>query len=123
MCASLNTVKNQTLSQATFGDCTISDDCLKLQCSYVITNLGGPYNGFPVSINKTMTLLPCTTPYSFGLVVSSTFLGGDLVNGVFSESSDVGFYIASLGISGTVAIIVVQQEFGLTITVSSCKLV
>ena len=53
--------------------------------------------------------------------MSSQFLGGNLVNGVFSESSDVDFQIAALGVSGTVVITVVQQEFGVTITVSWCK--
>ena len=54
--------------------------------------------------------------------MSSTFLGGELVNGVFSESSNVDFQIATLGgISGTVVITVVQQEFGVTITVSLCR--
>ena len=54
--------------------------------------------------------------------MSSQFLGGDLVNGVFSESSNVDFRIATFGgISGTVVITVVQQEFGVTIAVSWCR--
>ena len=52
--------------------------------------------------------------------MSSSLLGGDLVNGVFSESSDIDF--TGLGFSGTVAITVVQQDFGVTIAVSSCSL-
>ena len=63
-----------------------------------------------------MTLLPCTSPYSFGLVVSSSFLG-DLVNGVFSESGEVGFTV--FGTAGTVAITAMQQEFGVTVAVSN----
>ena len=63
-----------------------------------------------------MTLLPCTSPYSFALVVSSTALGGDLAKGVFSESSEVGF--TAFGIRGIVAITAMQQEFGVTIAVS-----
>ena len=63
-----------------------------------------------------MTLLPCTSPYSFGLVVSSTFLGGDLVNGVYSENNAVVF--TAFGASGIVVITVIQQEFGVTISVS-----
>ena len=51
--------------------------------------------------------------------MSSSFLG-DLVNGVFSESSDIDF--TALGFSGTVAVTVVQQEFGVTIAVSLCSL-
>ena len=62
-----------------------------------------------------MTLLPCTSLYSFKLVVSSTFLG-DLVNGVYSESGNVSF--TALGVSGNVIITVVQQEFGVTVSVS-----
>ena len=62
-----------------------------------------------------MTLLPCTSPYSFGLVVSSSLLG-DLVSGVFSESRDIGYTV--FGFSGTVTITVVQQEFGVTMAVS-----
>ena len=61
-----------------------------------------------------MTLLPFTSPYSFGLVVS--LLGGELVNGVFSESSNVSF--TAFGFPGTVAITAMQQEFGVTIAVS-----
>ena len=63
-----------------------------------------------------MTLLPCTSPYSFGLVVTSSVLEGELVNGVFSISSNVSF--TALGFPGIVFITVVQQEFGVTITVS-----
>ena len=63
-----------------------------------------------------MTLLPCTSPYSFELVLFSSSLGGDLVNGVFSESSDIEF--TAFGFPGTVSITVVQQEFGVTIAVS-----
>ena len=110
MCDSLNSVKNQTLSLATSGDCTISDDCLNLQCTFTFT-----YLGFTVPVSENMTLLPCTSPYSFGLVMSYSFLG-DLVNGVFSESGEVGFTV--FGTAGTVAITAMQQEFGLTIAVS-----
>ena len=66
-----------------------------------------------------MTLLPCTSPYSFGLVVTSSILGGDLVNGVFSESSNVSF--TAFGTSGIVVVTVVQQEFGVTFAVSLCS--
>ena len=110
MCASLNNVKNQTLALASSGDCTISDDCLNLQCSFITTYLN---NDVPVSEN--MTLLPCSNPYSFGLVLSSSLLG-ELVNGVFSESSNVSF--TAFGTAGIVTITVTQQEFGVTIAVS-----
>ena len=63
-----------------------------------------------------MTLLPFTSPYSFGLVVSSSLLGGELVNGVFSESSDID--LTAFGFPGTLAVTVEQQEFGVTIAVS-----
>ena len=52
--------------------------------------------------------------------MSSSLLGGDLVNGVFSESSDIDFTV--FGTAGTVAITVVQQKFGVTIAVSSCSI-
>ena len=48
--------------------------------------------------------------------MSSSLLGGDLVNGVFSESSNVSF--TAFGTSGTVVVTVVQQEFGVTMAVS-----
>ena len=51
--------------------------------------------------------------------MSSSLLGGDLVSGVFSESSNVSF--TALGFSGIVVITVVQQEFGVTIAVSLCS--
>ena len=111
MCDSLNTFKTQTLSVASSGDCTISEDCLDLQCAFNAT-----YLGLAVPVRENMTLLPCTSPYSFGLVVSSTLLGGDLVNGVFSESSNVSF--TAFGTSGIVTVTVVQQGFRVTITVS-----
>ena len=96
-------------------DCTISDDCLNLQCAFTATSLG-----FTIPVRENMTLLPCTSPYSFGLVVSSSFLGGDLVNGVFSESGEVSFP-TGLSRPGHVTITVVQQEFGVTTAVSSCS--
>ena len=111
MCDSLNNLKTQTLSlEGTTGDCTVSDDCLNLQCAFTVN-----YNGITVPLTQNMTLLPCTSPYSFGLVVSSSFLGS-LVNGVYSESGQVPFTV--LGVSGNVVITVVQQEFGVTVSVS-----
>ena len=62
-----------------------------------------------------MIILPCTSPYSFGLVVSSSLLG-NLVNGVYTESGQVS--LTALGVSGNVVITVVQQEFGVTVSVS-----
>ena len=72
-------------------------------------------DGIGVPLTQNMTLLPCTSPYSFGLVVSSSFLGS-LANGVYSESGLVPFN--TLGVSGNVVITVVQQEFGVTVSVS-----
>ena len=66
-----------------------------------------------------MTLLPCTSPYSFGLVVSSTAFGGDLLNGVYSENSTASF--TAFGVPGDVFLTVVQQEFGVTFSVSYCQ--
>ena len=63
-----------------------------------------------------MTLLPCTSPYSFGLVVSSTLSGGDLINGVYSENSTASFTVSDS--PADVFITVVQQEFGVTLAVS-----
>ena len=111
MCDSLNNLKTQTLSlEGTTGDCTVSDDCLNLQCAFTVN-----YNGIGVPLTQNMTLLPCTSPYSFGLVVSSSFLGS-LVNGVYSESGQVPF--TAFGVSGNVVITVIQQEFGVTVSVS-----
>ena len=62
-----------------------------------------------------MALLPCTSPYSFGLVVSVS--GSEyLVSGVYSESGQLPF--TTVGVSGNAVITVVQQEFGVTVSVS-----
>ena len=82
-----------------------------MQCAFNTT-----FSGFIVPVIENMTLLPFTSPHYFELVVSSSFLGGDLVNGVFSESSNVSF--TAFGFPGTVAITAMQQEFGVTIAVS-----
>ena len=74
------------------------------------------YSGFTVPVSQNMTLLPCTSPYSFGLVVSSPLSGGDLLNGVYSENSTAS--ITAFGIPGDVFITVVQREFGVTASVS-----
>ena len=65
-----------------------------------------------------MTLLPCASPYSFELQVFSVELGGELVNGVYSESTDVPFVL--VGFDGRVSITVVQQSYGVTVSVSGC---
>ena len=52
--------------------------------------------------------------------MSSTALGGNLVNRVFSKSSNVSF--TAFGTSGIVFVTVVQQEFGVTVAVSLCSL-
>ena len=114
MCASLNSVKNQTLSTATTGDYAISDDCLNFQCAFNTTILNAD-----VPINMTMTLLPCTSPYSIELQVVSPGGLGELVNGVYSESSRVPFTLS--GFEGAVDITVVQQSYGVTVSVSVCS--
>ena len=82
-----------------------------MQCEFMAS-----YSGFIVPISQNMTLLPCTSPYSFGLVVSSTAFGGDLLNGVYSENSTASF--TAFGFPADVFITVVQQEFGVTLAVS-----
>ena len=82
-----------------------------MQCEFMAS-----YSGFTVPISQNMTLLPCTSPYSFGLVVSSTAFGGDLLNGVYSENSTASF--TAFGFSADVFITVVQREFGVTLSVS-----
>ena len=78
--------------------------------------LNASYSGFTVPVSQNMTLLPCTSLYSFALVVSSAAFGGDLLNGVYSENSTASF--TAFGIPGDVFITVVQQEFGVTFSVS-----
>ena len=48
----------------------------------------------------------------------SVGLGGELVNGVYSESTDVPFVLE--GFDGIISITVVQQFYGVTVSVSGC---
>ena len=66
-----------------------------------------------------MTLLPCTSPYSVELQVVSPGALGELVNGVYSETGRVPFYV--YGFAGAVDITVVQQSSGVTVSVSVCS--
>ena len=66
-----------------------------------------------------MTLLPCASPYSVDLQVVSPGVLGELVNGVYSETSRVPFYL--FGVEGAVDITVVQQSYGVTVSVSVCS--
>ena len=112
MCDSLNSLKTQTLSlEGTTGDCTISDNCLNLQCELTVI-----FSGIGVPLTQNMTLLPCTSPYSIKFVATSSFFLGDLINGVYSKAGNIS--LRDFNVSGNVRITVVQQEFGVTFSVS-----
>ena len=66
-----------------------------------------------------MTLLPCASPYSVDLQVVSPGVLGELVNGVYSETGRVPFTLS--GFEGAVDITVVQQSYGVTVSVSVCS--
>ena len=66
-----------------------------------------------------MTLLPCTNPYSVELQVVSPGALGELVNGVYSKTGRAPFYV--YGLEGAVDITVVQQSYGVTVSVSVCS--
>ena len=63
-----------------------------------------------------MTLLPCISLYSVELQVVSPGVLGELANGVYSETSRKPFSVS--GFEGAVDITVVQQSYGVTVSVS-----
>ena len=110
MCESLNmsvqAVRDEGADPALSANCTVSEDCLTVQCfanilfaSYIITTT---YN-------------PCDTPYSFRLQVYQQN-AEPLVNEVISESKVVSFTVAK--VKGTIAVTVAQECSGITYSVS-----
>ena len=107
MCDPLNDVKTQTLSlEGTTVDCTISDNCLYLQCEVTTTYIPDHYFW-------TITLQPCTS--SIKLVATSS-LFEDLINGVYSKNVNIS--LRDFGDSGNALITIVRQEFGVAVSVS-----
>ena len=114
MCSSLFGLRNRTLSPSgTSGSCSVSESCTTLSCALTVD-----YNGIDIPLSLETTLLPCSDPYGVHLLITSSLLGGKVVNDTFTQSRN--FTISVFGSSADVIVDITQQCYGLTLSVSCC---
>ena len=115
MCESLNkgvqAVHDGVTNSSVTANCTVSEDCLTVQCIVRILFL---------EFLVTTTYNPCDTPYSFRLQVVYPQNVEPLVNEVISESKVVSFTFG--GNTGRIAVTVAQECSGITYSVSHTNL-
>ena len=112
MCSSLFGLRNQTLSPSgTSGSCIVSESCTTLSCALIVV-----YNGFNIPLSLKTTLLPCSDPYGVHLLITSSLLGGEVVNDTFTQSRN--FTISVFGSTADVLVDITQKCYGLTLSVS-----
>ena len=104
-----------TTSIGTFGECTVSSDCLSLSC------LGLKLVVIPlvVDYNSTVILLPCQTPY--GMLLRSTSDNNTIVNGVFAHNTVLSLYDPTRNFTTTIIAEMDQKPYGVTTSVRSTQ--
>ena len=114
MCNSVTELTNALSTGDTVtGTCNISETCLNVNCDLEI-QFGS--SNLPVSL--TVTLLPCQSPFAIYVNAEINLLCQtiSLANGNYSGNATIP--VSILFISGTVNIVVIQQDCGILLSVS-----
>ena len=102
-----------TTSIGTVGECTVSSDCLSLNClGLKLVVIPGV---FVVDYNSFVTLLPCQTPY--GMMLQSTSGNNTIVNGSFAHNTILSLYDPTRNLTTTLIAEVDQKPYGVTTSV------
>ena len=100
-------------STGTVGECTVSSDCLSLNClGLKLVVIPGV---FEVDYNSFVTLLPCQTPY--GMILRSTTGNNTIVNGSFAHNTILSLYDPTRNLTTTLIAEVDQKPYGVTTSV------
>ena len=116
MCMSLRSLLSVfNTSDTVSGTCSISDDCLTVNCSLDLQTRAG----FKIPLALSVTLLPCQSPFAIYVRAEITFLSQaiSLADGTYSENATIPVSIGF--ISGTVNMVIIQQDCGILLSVSS----
>ena len=115
MCASVTGLTNALSTGDTVtGMCTISDDCLDVNCNVTVTVRSGT---LPVTLS--VKLLPCRSPFAIYVKATTTVFTKifTIIDGTFSQSETVD--VSLFGISGILNINVTHIDCGIMLSVSS----
>ena len=119
MCMSLRRLISVfNTSDTVSGKCSISDNCLTVNCSLDLQTRAG----FKIPLALSVTLLPCQSPFAIYVKAEITFFGQtiSLADGTYSRNATIPVRIAF--ISGTVNMVIIQQDCGILLSVSSQQL-
>ena len=115
MCVSVrNLTYGLSTGDSVTGMCNISENCSDVSCHLEI-KLGFVTLQLDISI----TLLPCESPFAIYVKAEITILGQttSLVDGNFSANATILVNIEA--VSGTVYIVIIQEDCGILLSVSS----
>ena len=115
MCASVRNLTNALSNgDSVSGTCTNSETCLNVSC-----NLEMQVDFLTVQLALSVTLLPCESPFAIYVNAEITILGQttSLVDGNFSANATIPVTLPF--VSGTVTVVIIQQDCGILLSVSS----
>ena len=115
MCDSVRNLTNALIAGDTVtGTCNISETCLNVTCDLEI-QLGL----IKVPVSLTVILLPCQCPFTIYVNAEINLFGRtiSLANDNYSGNATIPVSIPFVG-SGTVNIVIIQQECGILLSVS-----
>ena len=118
MCDSVRNLASALSSGDTVtGTCNISETCLNVNCALEI-QLGSS----KVPLSLTVTLLPCQSPFAIYVNAEINLFGRtiSLADGNYTGNATIPVSIPFVG-SGTVNIVIIQQECGILLSVSLSK--
>ena len=115
MCASVRNLTNAISNgDSVSGTCTNSKTCLDVSC-----NLEMQVDFLTAQLALSVTLLPCESPFAIYVIAEITILGQttSLADGNFSANATIPVTISF--VSGTVKVVIIQQDCGILLSVSS----
>ena len=114
MCDSVRNLTNALSTGDTVtGTCNISETCLNVNCDLEIQRGSSK---LPVSL--TVILFPCQSPFAIYVNAEISLFGQtiSLADGNYSRNATIP--VAILFISGTVNMVIIQQDCGILLSVS-----
>ena len=116
MCTSVTELTNALSTGDTVtGTCAISDTCLDVNCKLKVALQGGF-----LPVNLMVTLLPCQSPFAIYVKVDAIlFTVTTIIDGTYSGSETIP---VTLGPGGMLIVDIIQEDCGITLSVSYCVL-
>ena len=117
MCTSVTELTNALSTGDTVtGTCNISETCLDVNCTLKVALQDG---SLPVSLM--VTLLPCQSPFAIYVKVDAIvfFSTISIIDGIYSGSETIP---VTLGPGGMLIVDIIQEDCGITLSVSYCVL-